>query len=188
MRARRRVRSGRLGRRIGIALLLVAVVFLAATARLFLWPSSASPGRADAVVLFAGGRGERLEQATVLIRAGVASRLVISNGWDPVWPQANRLCRDWPGVQVYCPKPRPDTTQGEARTIAALARQHGWRSLVLVTSSYHVQRARLWLRRCHQGEVHVVAARPRASPALVRWVGYEWVAFVSALTVRRHCR
>lgn len=187
MRRSRQAERPRWRRRVGIALLLVAAVFLAASGRLFIWPPSASPRHADAVVLFAGGRGERLAEATALIRAGVAGTLVISNGWDPVWPQANRLCRGWSGVQVYCPTPRPDTTVGEARTMAALAHRHGWRSLVLVTSTYHLQRARLWLGRCYGGEFQAVVARPRTSPALVRYVGYEWVALVGALTVHRTC-
>lgn len=181
----RRARPG--VRRLTVALLLGLVLLVVASARLFVWPPSASPRHADAVVLFAGGRGERLERASALIRAGVADTLVITNGWDPVWPQANRLCRGEADIEVHCPTPRPDNTLGEARTVAALARQHGWTSLALVTSSYHLRRAELWLRRCHAGEVQAVAARPGVSPALLRYVAYEWVAYTAALTARRTC-
>ena len=42
-------------------LVVVVVAFVGLTAWLFVWPASATtPERADAVVVFAGGRGERL--------------------------------------------------------------------------------------------------------------------------------
>jgi hypothetical protein len=116
-------------------LVVVVMAFVGLTAWLFVWPASATPERADAVVVFAGGRGERLRAAMRLIRDGVAPTLVISNGWDPGWTDANRLCRGWSQATVLCPTPDPDTTEGEARMVAALAERSGWRSMVLVTSS-----------------------------------------------------
>jgi hypothetical protein len=53
-------------------LVVVVVAFVGLTAWLFVWPASATPERADAVVVFAGGRGERLRAAMRLIRDGVA--------------------------------------------------------------------------------------------------------------------
>ncbi len=168
-------------------LLLAATAFVGLTAWLFVWPASAAPGRADAVVVFAGGRGERLRAAVRLIRNGAAPTLVISNGWDPIWKDANRLCRGWSEATVLCPTPHPGTTKGEARMLAALAARSGWDSVVLVTSTYHVRRASLLLRRCYQGGVHVVAARPRLTPSLVGAVAHEWLGLADALAGHRRC-
>lgn len=40
-----------------------------------------------------------------------------------------------------------------------LARQHGWTSVGVVTSTYHVSRARIIFDRCLDGRLYVVAAR-----------------------------
>jgi len=118
---------------------------------------------ADAVVLFVGGRGERLAEATALVNAGVAEVLVIPNGTVVGWPDANRFCLDeTPGIRVICPTPYPDDTRGEARVIAELARVEGWDELVMVTSQYHLSRARLKLRRCFDGVLTAVAAPAEA--------------------------
>lgn len=166
---------------------LIVAALMALSAWLFVWPVSAAPERADAVVVFAGGRGERLRAAMALIRDGVAPTLVISNGWDPVWADANRLCRGWSEATVLCPTPDPDTTEGEARMVATLAERAGWRSVVLVTSTYHVRRASLLLGRCYRGSVQAVAARPRPALSLVSAVAHEWVGLASALATGQRC-
>lgn len=97
-----------------------------ATARLFVWPSAGSPTSADAVVIFAGGRGERLARAQQLMADGLASNLVVPNGTAPEWPAGNTACREDRPYAVFCPVPDPDTTQGEARAIAGLAQARGW--------------------------------------------------------------
>ena len=166
---------------------LVVVAFAGLTAWLFVWPATATPERADAVVVFAGGRGERLRAATRLIGDGVAPTLVISNGWDPVWTDANRLCRGWSEATVLCPTPDPDTTGGEARMVAALAERSGWRSVVLVTSTYHVRRASWLLRRCYQGSVQTVAARPQPTLSLTAAIAHEWLALPAILAGGQRC-
>ena len=142
----------------------MAVLGVAAVGRWFVWPASAVVSQAHAVVLFAGGRGERLERALGLMDTGVAPVLVISNGMTPEWDDANRLCKRPPErYEVRCPTPDPDTTKGEAVMTARLAEREGWDRLVLVTSTYHARRAGMLLGRCHEGSVSVVAARPRQS-------------------------
>jgi uncharacterized SAM-binding protein YcdF (DUF218 family) len=180
-------RVRRLTRPLPAGLLVAAVTLGAVTARWFVWPASAEPARADAIVVFAGGRGERLRTAVRLVEQGVATTLVISNGRDPGWRDANRLCAGWPGVTVLCPTPRPGTTEGEARMVAALAEQSRWRSVVLVTSTYHLRRASLLLRRCYPGQVEPVAARPSPSPVLITRVAHEWAGLLAALVFRQGC-
>jgi uncharacterized SAM-binding protein YcdF (DUF218 family) len=168
----------------------VAVVsFLAATLRLFAWPSTSSvPAKADAIVLLSGGAGERLPAAQRLVLAGVAPVLVIPNGHDPAWHAANRLCDQPQPFEVVCPNPEPNTTRGEARLIGHLASQRGWGDVVVVTSRYHVTRAGVLARRCVHGKVAMVAATPRGG--VVTWARHalhEWGGLASALVLDRSC-
>jgi uncharacterized SAM-binding protein YcdF (DUF218 family) len=180
----RGTRRRRPGRVLGGVVVLVAV-WVGATVVLFVWPRSDRPGRADAVVLFAGGRGERLAAAVDLMERGAAPTLVVSNGLDPSWPAANRICGEPQPFRVLCPRPDPDTTLGEARMTAALAAARGWRSLVLVTSTYHARRAGLLLDRCTDAGVTVVPASPRQSWPRTWWLAAaEWPALGRALLDR----
>ncbi len=173
------------------AVLLAAVVLVAlalGTSRLFVWPSSDAPKGADAVVIFAGGRGERLAAAERLMAAGLAPNLVIPNGTAPEWPAGNRACSEDLPYEVHCPRPDPDTTRGEARTIAALAKEKGWTRVIVVTSSYQLSRARLLLGRCFGDEVLSVRAQPALSAfGWARRVGHEWLGWIQAMTTKRGC-
>jgi|SRR5713101_7307801 len=167
----------------------MVVTFLAATALLFVWPSSdATPRTADAVVVLSGGRGDRLPKALRLMQNGVAPILVISNGLRPKWRAGNHACRDPHPFVVLCPQPLPDTTQGEAQLLARLTTQNRWRQVVVVTSRYHLRRSGLLVRRCVKTSVAMVASVPH-DPALnrVRQVFHEWLGLADALTLRRGC-
>ena len=159
-----------------------------ATAGLFVFPRTHTPLTADAVVTFRGGRGERLDTAVGLMQAGVAKHLVIPSGREPSWPQANRLCRGSRSFSVDCPDPELGTTRGEARAIAALARQKRWRHIVLVTSTYHVTRARVLLSRCFDGKIDAVEARPGLTISrFVTRVNHEWAGLAEAMLVNNGC-
>ena len=173
------------------ALGAVALTFLVLSWRWMLRPASSSvedAPTADAVVMFAGGRRERLATSLALVDAGKAAILVIPNGTTPGWGRANRLCADPGNIEVHCPDPDPDNTRGEARVIALLAEEQGWESLLLVTSTYHVSRAELLLDRCFDGTVTPVAASPDLDP--VTWmfrVGHEWLGHAEARLLARGC-
>lgn len=141
----------------GITLAVLAGT-LFVVGRLFLFPPTDEVVRADAVVLFAGGRGERLETAVDLMERNVATVLVIPHGTHPSWPLANALCAGEPGYEVLCPDPDPDTTRGEAQLVGRLAGERGWTRIALVSSTYHLTRASTLLRRCTDAEVDLVAA------------------------------
>jgi len=49
-------------------------------------------------------------------------------------------------------QPHPTTTRGEAEEIGSLARAHHWSSVLVVTSKYHISRAR------HSPSKHMVKA------------------------------
>jgi uncharacterized SAM-binding protein YcdF (DUF218 family) len=179
---------GRYPARVVIVGAVLVVSFVLATARLFVWPSAAEPAAADAVVIFAGGRGERLALAERLMATGLASNLVIPNGTAPEWPAGNRACSDDLPYEVHCPRPDPDTTRGEARVIAGLAEEKRWTRVIVVTSSYQLSRAGLLLGRCFNGEVLGVRAQPELSAfAWARSVGHEWLALTHAVTISRGC-
>jgi uncharacterized SAM-binding protein YcdF (DUF218 family) len=161
----------------------------AATARLFIWaPAGPTPNHADAVVVLSGGRGDRLPKALALMDASVAPVLVISRGEDQAAAQAASVCTRRNPFEVDCVRPEPNTTRGEAKAIARVASERGWHSLVVVTSRYHVTRARLLIGRCVRAQVTMVASSPQRS--LLNWTGsvaHEWGGLTYALLVQRAC-
>ncbi|MFV0257037.1 MAG: YdcF family protein [Acidimicrobiales bacterium] len=121
-------------------------------------PSPPHPS-GDAVISHAGGQGERLDVALGLMDRSAASTLVLLLG-STRSERAAALCGQSEPYEVVCVDPDPLTTRGEARTVADLARQREWRSLVVVTSDYHLRRAVLADRRCSGLEVVGVPAEP----------------------------
>jgi uncharacterized SAM-binding protein YcdF (DUF218 family) len=156
---------------------------------LLVWPRTTPPDQADVVLVLAGGTGERVPTGTRLAQAGVAPVLVLSNGGDPASSWALGCQQRLPGVRVVCLTPRTPTTQGEVRAFAELAAREGWRSVALVTSTYHVRRAGLLLGRCFPGAVHAVGAPPAADLGreIVPLALHEGVGVLAALTVQRAC-
>ena len=157
----------------------------AATAVLFVFPREDNPRRADLVVVLSGSH-DRLPKGLELVRRGVAPVLVISDGAVPGWPPANRLCRGGASFRVVCFHPNPYSTRGEARFVARMMKRHGWTSVVVVTSRYHVFRARMDFRRCVEGHVDGVGA----STSLDRWIAgivQEWPKLGYSLTLGRSC-
>ena len=124
-------------------------LFLGGSAYLFVYPPEDDvPADAQAIVVLSGGQ-HRLNDGLRLWRAGVARTLVISDG--------------------LCFRPKPYSTRGEARWTGA----RGWRSVVVVTSTYHVRRTRELFERCVRGRVAVVAAEPPLTNFLVG-IAWEW--------------
>jgi uncharacterized SAM-binding protein YcdF (DUF218 family) len=160
-------------------------VWLAASAFLFVWPPVDTPRSADAVVVLSGKR-KRLAEGLKLVRSGVARTLVISDGRAPGWRRANRLCAGNAPFRVVCFRPSPYSTQGEAEAVARIARRNDWRSLVVVSSTYHLMRARLLFERCTDAQVGVAKA-PTTAGEFVRNVPVETGKLVYQLTVDRHC-
>jgi uncharacterized SAM-binding protein YcdF (DUF218 family) len=168
---------------------MVALAFAVATVILFVRPDTDQPRRADAVVILGPGlHGERWREGLRLMRQGFGRVLVISKARDPNWTAADRFCSGDSRFQVVCFRAKLFRTRGEAQAVAALASRYRWHSLLLVTSTYHVTRARLLYRRCFGGRVDVVGANPEAS--LTEWAGrlvHEWGGLVYAWALARTC-
>jgi uncharacterized SAM-binding protein YcdF (DUF218 family) len=171
-------------------LLLLAGLVLGwaiAAAALFVWPPGGSDGRADAAVVLAGGRGPRLSEGMALVKKGVAPVLVVSDGWSSTWPEGNRLCagRSAP-VPVVCFHPQPYSTRGEAEAFAKLAAKRGWRSVVVVSSRYHLVRARMLFERCYDGQISTAPANGSLLSRIIA-APIETVKLGYALLIRRGC-
>jgi uncharacterized SAM-binding protein YcdF (DUF218 family) len=175
-------------RRIIVGLVgVLLVAWIVATVRLVFIPTEDEVGKADAVVVLAGSKHERLDRGLELVREGVAPVLVISDGFDPRQPRANRLCREGgESFTVVCFTPDPDSTRGEARNTAELARERDWQRVLVVTSRFHVTRARMLFDRCLDADVDAVGVDyPWTSvPAAVAG---EWVKLGLSSTVTRGC-
>ncbi len=164
---------------------LGSAVFLASLAP-FLWPNVDRAGRADAVIVLSGDHGERLTEGLRLMELGVAPTLVL-NG-TPDLDQVNELCKGGQPFEVVCLRPEPDSTRTEASAAGRLAGERGWRQVVVVTTRYHVTRARLWFSRCVEGAVRVVGAEPPYGRSMrARQVVHEWLGVWHGLVVSRRC-
>lgn len=167
---------------------IFVIVSLIVIGRLFVWPSSSSPGEVDAVVVLSGGEGERVAKGLDLMEAETADTLVISTGnrQSRGWRTKGPVCRNGGGddFTVICLESARGDTAGEAEAISALARERGWTTMALVTSDYHLYRARLRFDRCFDGTVVPVAADAR--PALDSIV-HEVLGTVEAYVLERGC-
>jgi uncharacterized SAM-binding protein YcdF (DUF218 family) len=157
---------------------------------LFTWSpwDSGAPAHADVVVMLSGNK-HRLPAALALIRRGVAPVLALSSVQQTKhWAEAHRLCRThrYAGARVICFEAVPYSTRGEARTVARLAEEHGWRSIVVVTSHFHITRAHLLFRRCWHGPLSMVGSTSTWWRLPVEWAS-ETAKLAVQLTVQRGC-
>lgn len=171
------VRVGLHGWLLRIAFISVCAGVAAALSLIpFVWPAQREPRSADAIVVLSGDHGERRPRALRLLERGLAPRLIFAG--TPDYGDEDELCRDgWHGRSVICLRPSPDSTRAEAQAVGRLARARGWKEIIVVTSTHHVQRARLLFRRCIDGKVWVVGERlqlPRRD--VVRQTVREWLA------------
>lgn len=166
---------------------VLAIAGVAATVRFVFVPIEDTPGKADAVVVLSGSKHERLDRGLELMGEGIAPTLVISGGFDPRQPRAIRLCQEGgDSFDVACFTPDPDSTRGEARKVAELARKHRWKRVLLVTSRFHVTRARMLFDRCVDADVDAVGVPYPLTSVPTAIVG-EWVKLGLSVTVVRGC-
>jgi hypothetical protein len=132
----------------------------------------------DAIVVFRGGDGERVQLACQLVLDGVATALVLPNGLrrSDARPAIDELS-SVEGIIVVTGEPATIDTAGEAAYIAGVAQQRGWSRLLLVTSTYHVPRASVYLRRAlAKTDLAVTFERRGAKPTHTPWTAARrWV-------------
>jgi uncharacterized SAM-binding protein YcdF (DUF218 family) len=169
--------------------------------------------KADAILVLAGTRMLRPLEAADLFREGYAGRIVLTR--DAQEEGVERTLRERghpfqtdverahdvfvamgiPPSAVIIPERRHDSTAAEAITLRELAAAHGWRTVLVVTSRFHLARARFAVRReLRDAGVDVVMRASRYDPMRperwwtrrgeVRWVVSEipkLVAYVAGL-------
>lgn len=168
----------------------VVAAWLVACAVLFVWPpaETGAPAHADAIVMLSGDR-ERLPTALRLVREGTAPVLVLSSVAETEdWRAAVRLCSagTYDRARVICPLAHPYSTRGEAETFSRLAQRRGWRSLVVVSSLYHLTRADMLFHRCYDGRLSLVGAPYPWWQTPYLWAT-ETAKLAVQLTVERGC-
>lgn len=162
--------------------LLALAIWLALTAWLLVWPDSDEPVSVDAIVPLAGADGQRLRVARDLLAEQPEAALVLSVGDD----RAITAACQRPAEGVHCFRAEPHRTSGEARAIGRLARQHGWESVAVVTTTTHLTRARLLVEQCVDGDVVMIDAGPWRGELPGRLVR-EWGGLLGAFTFDRAC-
>jgi uncharacterized SAM-binding protein YcdF (DUF218 family) len=171
-----------------LVLLVAAAVVLACIAvaiALFVLPHGDRPIKADAVFVLSGSR-RRLPVGVKLVRDGYAPLLVVSRSSPNVPPLERQACAHRLDVRVLCVRAKPYSTQGEAELLARLAASRGWNAVDVVTSRYHVVRARILIRRCYHGTLRVVGA-PVGFLELVHNAVLESVKLAYHELVHRRC-
>jgi uncharacterized SAM-binding protein YcdF (DUF218 family) len=135
----------RLGRS-ALALASIAVLLLAGGFGWFLWSLPADEivlqRDADGIVVLTGG-ASRITDAIELLAAGRGKRLLISGANRATTSgEISRLNPDYGGIVGCCVDfDRSLNTLGNAIETKHWARSRGFRSLIVVTSSYHMPRA-----------------------------------------------
>lgn len=147
---------------------------------------------ADGIVVVTGG-ADRITEALSLMERGKGRRLLISGVNTQSTPE--QLRRRWPGREelFHCCVDldyQARNTHGNAIESRAWARKNNFRSLVLVTASYHLPRTMLEFRAAMPDiEITGFAVVPEASklnrwwqePALMRIIVLEFFKYGAAV-------
>lgn len=132
---------------------------------------------ADAIVVLGGSRVERWLEAVDLYKEKIAPQLLLSPG--PVeaaevtlrerginFPREADLARDAivqlgvPSAAVHVIPGTMDNTAQEAAATRDMVRQHGWTSLIVVTSKFHTRRSLYAFEREFKGTGVKIQVRP----------------------------
>jgi hypothetical protein len=111
-----------------------------------------TPKHADAVFVLGPLTDKRVAVAKKLLADGTVDRMMWSAA-IATHAQYGLLeeCRTTP--DLICQRPSPATTQGEGRILKAQAAANGWSSVIIVTQTAHITRAKAILGRCFSGTI-----------------------------------
>ncbi|MBP2414051.1 uncharacterized SAM-binding protein YcdF (DUF218 family) [Arthrobacter stackebrandtii] len=152
----------------GAVLLVLFLGWLFAAFQLFYNVHTAPPKQADAVVMLGGASNERMLDAMMVRFDLKAPYLVLSNTDTRGNASADEYCDTHSNKEIYpdviCFTPVPMDTRGEATAIAQLAKDYQWENIVVVTSSYHIERAGLLMQQCVDANTTMVSTTPQFTP------------------------
>jgi len=157
--------------------LAIAVAAVAGGAWLFYFVGTDHPAKADAIVVLSGDL-RRVPTGVRLFDDGAAPNLLISLYGD-VPPACSR-------AHVTCFHAQPFSTQGEAETVTRMARRRGWTSIIIVSSRYHLRRARMLFARCTHARLQVVPSKTSFGRYVIA-LPLETAKWINQLTLDRHC-
>jgi uncharacterized SAM-binding protein YcdF (DUF218 family) len=145
--------------------------------------------QADAIVVLGSPDVDgRQSYAFTLAEQDYASTIAISVG-SRRQLDFKTACHNPPNdLTVLCFVPNPPTTKGEAHQIRTFAAQYHWKSVIVVTSSYHISRARMIIGRCFGGDVMMSAPAAQHSIGTIAYqYVYQTAGYLKALTVDHGC-
>ncbi|MFC9786491.1 YdcF family protein [Rhodococcus sp. NPDC127528] len=164
-----------------IGAVVATVCGSAAGVQVYVDPQVDSLRRADAIFVLGGPGHDRYNFGLELARQGLAGQVVLSTP-SASEPWLASICGAPYGFTVSCFKPSPETTAGEVKELSRRAAEEGWHSVIVVTFTPHISRARYMIQHCFHGEVIMVASPAEISPA--EWVWqyvYQTAGYVRAV-------
>ncbi|WP_343317651.1 YdcF family protein [Arthrobacter sp. TMP15] len=151
----------------GAVLAALFLAWLLTAYQLFYNVHTTPAKKADAVVMLGGASKERLLDAMLLRSELGAKYLVISQTDTPGNASADEYCDTHSNEAIYsdvvCFTPSPMDTRGEATALGKLATQHHWKTMTVVTSRYHIERAGVLMSQCINAEVTMASTTPQFS-------------------------
>lgn len=131
-------------------------------------PGPADPVRTDAIIVLTGAPG-RLSHGLHLLETKQADRLLVSGVDRSVKRSEFDLAQNVPASLSACcidlGKDAVDTVTN-AREAAAWTRKHKFRTVRLVTTDWHMRRARFELERTLDGDASVVGDAVKSEPGM----------------------
>ena len=137
---------------------------------------SQPPQKADAIVVFAGGAGEsgkagqgyeeKVEYAVELYKKGLANNFIFSSGYsyhfkEPLIMQALAVSLGVPREAIILEE-KANSTYTNVIFTKAILDQRGWKTILLVSSPYHMRRVALVMKRIAP-ELEVIFTPPPVS-------------------------
>jgi uncharacterized SAM-binding protein YcdF (DUF218 family) len=149
-------------------------------------PGPAAPGKSDGIIVLTGGKG-RIERGVMLMQAKQAKRMLVS-GVDPLVKSAElaAVLKAPPKLFACCIDLGKDAidTRTNAEESARWVRVHKVKSVRLVTTDWHMPRARFELERELDADVSITTDAVPSAPGLlilVREYNKYWLRRISAV-------
>ena len=151
-------------------LILVVLLLYAIGYAVFamLLPRPAGDGRTDAVVVLTGGAG-RIERGLDTLQRRLAGRMLISGVQRTVRPQELAATHEVDRAIFDCcidlGREAVDT-RSNADEVAHWLRRRGFKSMRLITTDWHMPRARFEIEKRLEGEVTILTDAVLSNPSL----------------------